>query len=70
MYEDKAGGFHFLFAVGFWTVRILGIEFLTKKEIQHVPYLRTTPSIIIRNGVIDREESTRYEPDVKFIKAK
>ena len=29
IYEDKVGIFHFLYAVGLWTLLMLGTEFLT-----------------------------------------
>ncbi|MGM0791128.1 hypothetical protein [Bacillus sp. MMSF_3328] len=32
IYENKVGIFHFLYAIGLWTLLMLGIEFLTLKN--------------------------------------
>ncbi|OAH58692.1 hypothetical protein AWH48_16995 [Domibacillus aminovorans] len=70
---DKERVFHFLFRAGFWTVRLLGIEFFAKKKFKMVLtrgnliYYQLKWCHLTR---INKKEPTRSEPDVKFIKAK
>jgi len=55
LYEDQIGIFYFLYAVGLWTLLMISIEFVTLKIKSTRSLLLVNPSIIIRNGFIDRE---------------
>ena len=67
IYEDQVGIFHFLYAVGLWTLLMLGIEFLTQKKKSTRSLLVGNPSIIIRDGVIDRKMLKKNKLDVNQI---
>jgi uncharacterized membrane protein YcaP (DUF421 family) len=55
IYEDKVRTFHFLYAIGLWTLLMLGIEFITLKNKSTRSLLLGNPNIIIRDAVMDRK---------------
>ncbi|MBY6085902.1 DUF421 domain-containing protein [Priestia flexa] len=67
IYEDKVGIFHFLYAIGLWTVLMLGIEFMTLKSKSTRSLLLGNPNIIIRDGVMDRKLLTKNKLDVNQV---
>lgn len=67
IYEDEIGVFYFLYAIGLWTVLMLGVEFLTQKMKSARSLLVGNPSIIIRDGVIDRKTLKKNKIDVNQI---
>ncbi|WP_077620381.1 DUF421 domain-containing protein [Bacillus sinesaloumensis] len=67
IYEDKVGIFHFLYAIGLWTLLMLGIEFMTLKSKSTRSLLLGNPNIIIRDGVMDRKLLTKNKLDVNQV---
>ncbi|MEM5593098.1 DUF421 domain-containing protein [Niallia circulans] len=67
IYQDKIGIFHFLYAIGLWTVLMLGIEFMTLKSKSTRSLLLGNPNIIIRDGVMDRKLLTKNKLDVNQV---
>ena len=67
LYQDKVGIFHFLYAIGLWTLLMLGIEFLTLKNKSTRSLLLGNPNIIIRDGVMDRKLLTKNKLDVNQV---
>ncbi|PGT84138.1 MULTISPECIES: DUF421 domain-containing protein [Bacillaceae] len=67
IYEDKVRTFHFLYAIGLWTLLMLGIEFLTLKNKSTRSLLLGDPNIIIREGVMDRKLLTKNKLDVNQV---
>lgn len=67
IYQDKIGIFHFLYAVGLWTLLMLGIEFMTLKNKSTRSLLLGNPNIIIRDGVMDRKLLTKNKLDVNQV---
>ncbi|MFB4165507.1 DUF421 domain-containing protein [Alteribacillus sp. JSM 102045] len=63
-YEDKVGILTFLYALGLWTLFMLGIEFLTLKKKWTRSYLVGDPSIIIRDGVVNRKMLEKNKLDM------
>lgn len=54
LYEDKIKIFHFLYAITLWTILMLAVEKITKKYKSTRKLLIGDPSIMIRDGIIDR----------------
>ncbi|PGT83654.1 DUF421 domain-containing protein [Bacillus sp. AFS040349] len=67
IYENKVGIFHFLYAIGLWTLLMLGIEFLTLKNKSTRSLLLGDPNIIIRNGIMDRKLLKKNKLDVNQV---
>lgn len=67
IYEDKVRTFHFLYAIGLWTLLMLGIEFLTLKNKSTRSLLLGDPNIIIRDGVMDRKLLKKNKLDVNQV---
>ncbi|MCM3603164.1 DUF421 domain-containing protein [Robertmurraya korlensis] len=67
IYEDKVGIFYFLYAIGLWTLLMLGIEFMTLKNKSTRSLLLGNPDIIIRDGVMDRKLLTKNKLDVNQV---
>ncbi|MFE4525630.1 DUF421 domain-containing protein [Cytobacillus firmus] len=67
IYENKVGIFHFLYAIGLWTLLMLGIEFLTLKNKSTRSLLLGDPNIIIRDGVMDRKLLKKNRLDVNQV---
>ncbi|KML36381.1 MULTISPECIES: DUF421 domain-containing protein [Cytobacillus] len=67
IYENKVGIFHFLYAIGLWTLLMLGIEFLTLKNKSTRSLLLGDPNIIIRDGVMDRKLLKKNKLDVNQV---
>lgn len=67
IYENRIGILPFFYTVGLWTILMLGIEFITLKKKSTRSLLVGNPSIIIRNGVIDREIAKKNKLDVNQI---
>ncbi|MBN8199302.1 DUF421 domain-containing protein [Bacillus sp. NTK034] len=67
IYEDKVGIFHFLYAIGLWTLLMLGVEFLTLKNKSTRSLLLGDPNIIIRDGVMDRKLLKKNKLDVNQV---
>lgn len=67
IYENKVGVFHFLYAIGLWTLLMLGIEFLTLKNKSTRSLLLGDPNIIIRDGVMDRKLLKKNKLDVNQV---
>jgi uncharacterized membrane protein YcaP (DUF421 family) len=67
IYENKVGIFHFLYAIGLWTLLMLGIEFMTLKNKSTRSLLLGDPNIIIRDGVMDRKLLKKNKLDVNQV---
>jgi uncharacterized membrane protein YcaP (DUF421 family) len=67
IYEDKVRTFHFLYAIGLWTLLMLGIEFMTLKNKSTRSLLLGDPNIIIRDGVMDRKSLKKNKLDVNQV---
>jgi len=67
IYEDRVRIFHFLYAIGLWTVLMLGIEFITLKNKTTRSLLLGDPNIIIRDGVMDRKLLKKNKLDVNQV---
>ncbi|PLR69328.1 DUF421 domain-containing protein [Bacillus sp. UMB0893] len=67
IYEDKVRTFHFLYAIGLWTLLMLGIEFMTLKNKSTRSLLLGDPNIIIRNGVMDQKLLKKNKLDVNQV---
>jgi uncharacterized membrane protein YcaP (DUF421 family) len=67
IYEDKVKIFHFLYAIGLWTLLMLGIEFITLKNKSARSLFLGNPNIIIRNGVIDRKLLKKNKLDINQV---
>jgi uncharacterized membrane protein YcaP (DUF421 family) len=67
IYEDKVRTFHFLYAIGLWTLLMLGIEFMTLKNKSTRSLLLGDPNIIIRDGVMDRNLLKKNKLDVNQV---
>lgn len=67
IYEDKVRTFHFLYAIGLWTLLMLGIEFMTLKNKPTRSLLLGDPNIIIRDGVMDRKLLKKNKLDVNQV---
>ncbi|MBD8068113.1 DUF421 domain-containing protein [Bacillus sp. PS06] len=67
IYEDKVGIFHFLYAIGLWTLLMLGIEFMTLKNKSTRSFLLGNPNIIIREGVMDRKLLKKNKLDINQV---
>ncbi|MBO1514902.1 DUF421 domain-containing protein [Metabacillus bambusae] len=67
IYEDKVRTFHFLYAIGLWTLLMLGIEFMTLKNKSTRSLLLGDPNIIIRDGFMDRKLLKKNKLDVNQV---
>ncbi|MBG9601551.1 membrane protein, partial [Cytobacillus firmus] len=67
IYENKVGIFHFLYAIGLWTLLMLGIEFLILKSKSTRSLLLGDPNFIIRDGVMDRKLLKKNKLDVNQV---
>ncbi|MRX56617.1 DUF421 domain-containing protein [Bacillus idriensis] len=67
IYEDKVSTFHFLYAIGLWTLLMLGIEFLTLKNKSTRSLLLGNPNIVIRDGIMDRKLLAKNKLDVNQV---
>ncbi len=67
IYEDKVSTFYFLYAIGLWTLLMLGIEFITLKNKSTRSLFLGNPNIIIRNGVIDRKLLKKNKLDINQV---
>ncbi|RFU69575.1 DUF421 domain-containing protein [Bacillus sp. V59.32b] len=67
IYEDRISVFYFLYAVGLWTLLMLGVEFLTLKTKSIRSKLEGNPSIIIRDGIIDRNMLKKSKLDINQV---
>ncbi|OLN22288.1 hypothetical protein BTO30_10795 [Domibacillus antri] len=67
LYDNQVSTFHFLYAIGLWTALMLGIVFLTQKVKAARSLLDGNPSIIIRDGVLDRTMLKKNKLDVNEI---
>ena len=67
IYQNQVGIFHFLYAIGLWTLLMLGIEFWTLKNKSIRSLLLGDPNIIIRDGVMDRKLLTKNKLDVNQV---
>ncbi len=67
IYEDKVRTFHFLYAIGLWTLLMLVIEFMTLKNKSIRSLLLGDPNIIIRDGVMDRKLLKKNKLDVNQV---
>ncbi len=67
LYDDTVEIYHFLYATGLWTLCMLGIEFITQKKKSSRFLLEGNPSILIRNGILDREMLSKNKLDVNEV---
>ncbi|WP_338030700.1 DUF421 domain-containing protein [Cytobacillus citreus] len=67
IYENDVSIFKFLFAIGFWTLLILTLDFITLKYTKIRNLLHGNPVIIIRNGIIDRNAVKKTKLDLNQI---
>ncbi|MCB7078764.1 DUF421 domain-containing protein [Caldibacillus thermoamylovorans] len=67
IYQNQVGIFHFLYAIGLWTLLMLGIEFWTLKNKSIRSLLLGDPNIIIRDGVMDRKLLKKNKLDVNQV---
>jgi uncharacterized membrane protein YcaP (DUF421 family) len=67
LYEDHIGIFHFLYAVGLWTILMLSVEFITQRNKSARSLFDGNPSILIRDGVIDRKMVKKNKLDMNQI---
>ncbi|QED50084.1 DUF421 domain-containing protein [Cytobacillus dafuensis] len=67
IYENDVSIFKFLFAIGFWTLLILTLDFITLKYTKIRILLHGNPVIIIRNGIIDRNAVKKSKLDLNQI---
>jgi uncharacterized membrane protein YcaP (DUF421 family) len=67
IYDDKVRTFHFLYAIGLWTLLMLGVEFMTLKNKSTRSLLLGDPNIVIREGVMDRKLLKKNKLDVNQV---
>jgi len=67
IYEDKVRTFHFLYAIGLWTLLMLGLEFMTLKNKSTRSLLLGNPNIIIRDGIMDRKLLKKNKLDINQV---
>lgn len=67
LYEEKVTIFHFLYATGLWSLLMLGIEFMTQKKKSTRFLLEGNPSILIRDGILDREMLSKNKLDINEV---
>src|SRR5690606_2408867 len=67
IYQDKVGLFHCLYAIVLWTGVLLGVEIMTLKYKSTRSLLLGNPSIIIRDGVMDKKLITKNKLDVNQV---
>ncbi len=67
LYENDVSIIKFLFAIGFWTLLILTLDFITIKYTKFRILLHGEPVIIIRNGILDRNAIKKAKLDLNQI---
>lgn len=67
LYDEKVKVYHFLYAIGVWTILMLAIEFVTQKKKSTRFLLEGNPSILIRDGVLDRKMLTKNKLDINEV---
>lgn len=67
IYEDRIRVVHFLYAVGLWTLLMLIVEFLALKTKSGRAKLEGKPSIIIRDGIMDRNMMKKSKLDLNQV---
>lgn len=67
LYDDKVEIYHFLYAVGLWTLCMLVIEFITQKKKSTRSLFEGNPSILIRDGMLDREMLSKNKLDINEV---
>lgn len=64
IYDNNIRIFHFLYAIGLWTLLLLIVEKVTKKYKSTRALLVGNPSIVIRDGIIDRKALRKNKLEV------
>lgn len=64
IYDKEIGLFYIFYAISFWGALIYFIEYLTQKYKSTRNILEGKPSIVIRNGKIDREQLKKNKLDL------
>ncbi|WP_409973898.1 DUF421 domain-containing protein [Bacillus sp. Bva_UNVM-123] len=67
IYENDIGIVKFLYGIGFWTLLILILDFITLKSKKIRKLLHGEPVIIIRNGIINRTVVKKSKLDLNQI---
>lgn len=67
VYENHVSIWKYFYVIGLWTLLMLGLEFLTMKYTKIRYILQGKPTIIIRNGRIDRKATKKFKLDVNQI---
>ena len=67
IYEKNENIFEYLFAVGLWTLFMLGIQTVSRKFPKVRLFLQGRPFCIIQNGQLDREEIRKARLDVNQV---
>lgn len=64
IYEPEVNVFYILYALFFWGLLHLGTKYITLKFNETRYYIDDSPSIVIRNGQIDKEELGKNKMDI------
>ncbi|RKD27337.1 Uncharacterized membrane protein YcaP, DUF421 family [Caminicella sporogenes DSM 14501] len=64
IYDREISIFHILYALFLWGMLMLTVEMLTQKYLKVRGFLEGNPSIVIRKGVIDRDELKKNRLDI------
>ncbi|MGG3450609.1 DUF421 domain-containing protein [Domibacillus aminovorans] len=67
LYDEQVKVYQFLYATGLWTLCMLGIEFITQKKKSTRFLLEGNPSILIRDGILDREMLSKNKLDINEV---
>ena len=67
IYEKNENILEYLFAVGLWTLFMLGIQTVSRKFLKVRSFLQGRPYGIIQNGQLDREEIRKARLDVNQV---
>ena len=64
LFDQKIGITYILFALFLWGILLLSIEYLGQKFIKIRPYTQGSPSIVIRNSIIDRNQLKKNKVNI------
>ncbi|WKB35026.1 DUF421 domain-containing protein [Terrilactibacillus sp. S3-3] len=67
IYDPKAKVIKVLFAIAFWGLLIFLVGFITLKFNRSRAFFGSKPSLIIKNGIIDRDEMKRTKIDMNHL---
>lgn len=64
IYDENIGLIHILSALLLWGILMITVEMITQKSLKSRGLLEGNPSIVIRKGMIDREELRKNRIDI------